>query len=210
MNDLHQALLRAATLFFIFSAVPVAFAQGQPPQTPQPPPDFPNTTPRPPSIRERQIVMDEMTREAGKAPPRRSEELRMTEISEDYRELQEVNNKMMSAVMRTAQPDFDLIVKSVSEIRRRAERLRQNLALPAPELEQKTAPKSVEDTPAMKRSLLALDRSIVSFVSSPLFKNTDVLDAEAATKTARDLAEVIELSGRAAKDAERLRKKNKN
>jgi hypothetical protein len=150
------------------------------------------------------------------SPPRKSEELRMAEIAEDYRDLQQVNNKMMGAVMRAARPDYKLIAGSVADIGRRAERLRENLALPAPggeakgKPEPKPEPKPAADAAGMKAALLALDRSIMSFVRSPLFKNTDVLDAEAAAKAALDLADVIERSRLAAKDAERLGKEGKD
>jgi len=146
------------------------------------------------------------------APPRKSEELRMAEIAEDYRDLQQVNNRMMAAVMRATAPDYKLVAGSVADIRRRAERLRENLALPVPEPkdEKRPEPKAAEDAAGMKAALLALDRSIMSFVRSPLFKNTDVLDAEAAARAGRDLADVIERSRLAERDAEKLAKKDKN
>ena len=214
-RTLPAAAACAALLLLTLSAPTAAVAQGgRQPQAHRPPePLEPNPIPRAPSVRERQMMMDEMRREMGKeAPPRKSEELRMSEIAEDYRDLQQVNNRMMAAVMRSQEPDYGLINKSAADIRRRAERLRENLALPAPESkgEAKAGPKPAEDAAGMKAVLLALDRSIMSFVRSPLFKNTEVLNAEAAAKASRDLADVIERSRLAAKDAERLGKKDKN
>ncbi|MET0648587.1 MAG: hypothetical protein ABW208_18400 [Pyrinomonadaceae bacterium] len=218
MKPQHTTLLPAAAacaaLLFVCASAPTpACAQAAPQPHRPPPPAQSNPNPRAPSVRERQLMMDEMSREMGKGtPPRKSEELRLSEIAEDYRDLQQVNNKMMSATMRAPAPDYELINKSVADIRRRAERLRENLALPAPEAkdEKKTEPKPAEDSAGMKAALLALDRSIMSFVRSPLFKNTDVLDAEAAARAGRDLADVIERSRLAAKDAERLGKRAKN
>jgi hypothetical protein len=213
-KSLPSAAACAALLFVILVAAPAAFAQGRAPVAHHPPPaEKPNPIPSAPSVRERQLIMDEMSREIGKgAAPRKSEQLRMSEIAEDYRDLQQVNNKMMATVMRAPEPDYKLIAGSVADIRKRAERLRVNLVLPAPEAkdEKKSEPKPIEDAAGMKAALLALDRSIMSFVRSPLFKNTDVLDAEAAAKAGRDLDEVIERSRLAAKDAERLSKKDKN
>lgn len=181
-----------------------------------PAPVTPNPIPQPPSVRERQLMMDEMAREMNKGPaPRKSEELRLSEIAEDYRDLQQVNNKMMAVTMRAgAAPDYKLLAESLADIRRRAERLRENLALPAPaEKDAKDAkspePKPAEDDAALKAALLALDRSIMSFVRSPLFKNTDILDAGAAARAARDLDQVVARSRLAAKDTERLAKKGK-
>ena len=211
---LPAAAACAALLFFTLTAPPEALAQGRRPQAHHPPtPAQPDPIPRPPSVRERQMMMDEMAREVGKGPaPRKSEELRMSEIAEDYRDLQQVNNKMMASTMRAAEPDYKMVAGSLADIRRRAERLRENLALPAPGArgEAKAEPKPAADAAGMKAALLALDRSIMSFVRSPLFRNTDVLDAEAAAGASSDLADVIERSRLAAKDAERLGKKGKN
>ena len=137
--------------------------------------------------------------------------MRLTEIAEDYRDLQQVNNRMMGAAMRAAEPDYKSVAGSLADIRRRAERLRENLVLPAPpepevKDEKQAEPKPAEDAAALKAALLKLDRSIMSFVSSPLFKNPDVLDTAAAAKAARDLDAVIELSRLLNKDAERLSK----
>lgn len=204
----------AALLFLVLFVPPAAQAQAAGPQPHRPPPPAkPDAIPRPPSVRERQMMMDEMAREMGKGPaPRKSEELRMAEIADDYRDLQQVNNKMMAAVMRTAEPDYNLVNKSVADIRRRAERLRENLALPVPEArdEKRPEPKPAADAAGLKAALLSLDRSIMNFVRSPLFRNTDVLDAEAAAKAARDLADVIERCRLAGKDAERLSRKDKD
>lgn len=207
------AASRAALLLLCLLAPAAAFAQARAPQPHHPPaaPKF-DPIPQPPSVRERQLILDEMQRTMGRgAPPRKANDLRMAEIAEDYRDLQEVNNKMMAAVMRAGEPDYNFVGKSAADIRRRAERLRENLALPAPEAkgEAKAGPKPAADAAGMKAALLALDRSIMSFVRSPLFKNTDVLDAEAAAKAGRDLADVIERSRLAAKDAERLGKQGK-
>jgi hypothetical protein len=211
---LPAAAACAALVFLMLSAPPAAAAQGRGSDAHHPPPpEKPSSVPQAPSVRERQMMMDEMSREMGKgAQPRKSEELRMTEIAEDYRDLQQVNNKMMTSAMRAAEPDYKMVAGSLADIRRRAERLRDNLALPAPaeKDEKRPEPKPFEDAAGMKAALLALDRSLMSFVRSPLFKNTDVLDAEAAARAARDLADVIERSRLAAKDAERLAKKGKD
>ncbi|HWS87247.1 MAG TPA: hypothetical protein VN282_09800 [Pyrinomonadaceae bacterium] len=213
------AAAACATLLCLALCGPAAtFAQGPGQGRPTnaehaPQPTQPSPIPRAPSVRERQLMMDEMSREMGKGPaPRKSEELRMTEVAEDYRDLQQVNNKMMASAMRAAEPDYKTVAGALADIRRRAERLRENLALPAPpeKDEKRPEPKPFEDAKGMKAALLALDRSIMSFVRSPLFKNTGVLDADAAARAARDLNEVIERSRLASKDAEKLAKKGKD
>ena len=116
------AAAACATLLCLALCGPAAtFAQGPGQGRPTnaehaPQPTQPSPIPRAPSVRERQLMMDEMRREMGKGPaPRKSEELRMAEIAEDYRDIQQVNNKMTSAVMRAPAPDYDLINKSVAD-----------------------------------------------------------------------------------------------
>src|SRR5687768_7989530 len=116
-SKVKASLVAGATVLTFWAIAPAAFAQGQGSSPPSERPQIPYVESRPAGIRERQLVMDEMAREVNKgAPPRRSEELRMSEIAEDYRELQQVNNKMMAVLMRTSEPDYDLVVKSVSDI----------------------------------------------------------------------------------------------
>ena len=212
----QSAAACAALLSLTLSAPAGARAQAAGPQPHHPPPPAqPDLAPRAPSVRERQRVMDDMEREMSKGrPPRKSEELRLSEIAEDYRDMQQVNNKMMAAAVRAAEPDYKAVAASLGDILRRAERLRENLALPAPapppEGREEPGPKSAEDAAALKSALLALDKSIMSFVRSPVFRNTGVLDAETAAKAARDLDDVIERSRLASKDAERLAKKGKD
>ncbi|MDQ3803145.1 MAG: hypothetical protein M3416_04750, partial [Acidobacteriota bacterium] len=166
--------------------------------------------PQPPSIREREIIMREMEKEANSAPRPKPAELALAEIAEDYKRLQLVNNEMMAAVIRAPAPDYKLVAEATAEIRERAERLRGNLKLPEPDAdaEARPEPRPAADAAGLKAALLALDRSIMSFVGSPLFKNTDVIDAGAAAKASRDLADVIERSRLAGKDAARLGKKS--
>lgn len=179
-----------------------------PPRPPGSSRDSPGT--QAPSIRERQLIMDEMEKEAGKAPPPKGVELALAEIAEDFRRLQLVNNSMMSAVAEAPAPDYKLIAEATGEIRRRAERLRANLKLPAAnegEAGGRPAPEAAETAAQVKEALFALDRSIMDFVDSPLFRNPNVVDAGAAARASRDLADVIERSRRVGKDAERLAKK---
>lgn len=201
---------RAASLAlsFLLLATPAAAAQagGRPSRGHRPMRPADVRGPRAPSIRERSIILREMERRAGEAPPPETTKLALAQIAEDYEQLQVVNNRMMGAVIPAPAPDYRLIAQTAADIRKRADRLRANLALPRPEgaAKDRAARPPAADAAQMKEALLALDRAIMSFVRSPLFRNTDVMDAGAAGRAGRDLEEVIELSRRAAKDAERL------
>ena len=163
------------------------------------------------NIRESEQVMRQMERDTRKPPTSKEAALALAEINEDFGRLQEVNNSMMSAVTGAAAPDYKLVAEALGEIRRRAERLRTNLKLPPAEAVKtggRPAPAAAETAAELKEALLALDRSITNFVTNPIFQMMNVIDAEAAARASRDLADVIERSRRAGKDAARLGKKS--
>lgn len=135
------------------------------------------------------------------------------QIREDFRRMQVVNNEMLHATFSgagAAAPRFDygLIAKSVSEIGRRAARLRSNLRLPEAEEEK---PKAEEARPSiasgeqLKASLLALDNLIMGFVRNPAFHKSDVVDAEHSARAHRELTQIVELSRRIKLGAERMK-----
>ena len=167
-----------------------------------------NTSPsRKPSIRERQLIMDEMAREASR--PRSTDEKRiaLVQIAEDFQQIQIVNNKMMGAAMKAATLDYGHIASATGEIKKRASRIKSNLELPKAEPDAaKTTQeyKPVVDAAGMKAALLSLDKSIMSFVESPIFQNPNVIDMEHTSKAMRDLDIIIESSRLISKDAERL------
>jgi hypothetical protein len=166
-----------------------------------------NTSPsRRPSIRERQLIMDEMARQADR--PRSTDEKRiaLVQIADDFQQIQIVNNKMMGAAMKAATLDYGHIANSTAEIKKRASRIKSNLELPKAEPDAKTTQeyKPVVDAAGMKAALLSLDKSIMSFVESPIFENPNVIDMEHTSKAIRDLDIIIESSRLISKDAERL------
>jgi hypothetical protein len=167
-----------------------------------------NTSPsRKPSIRERQLIMDEMAREAGR--PRSTDEKRiaLVQIAEDFQQIQVLNNKMMGAAMKSATLDYGHIASSTAEIKKRASRIKSNLELPKADpdaAKTKQEYKPVVDGAGMKAALLSLDKSIMSFIENEIFRNPNLIELEQASKASRDLEIIIESSRLIGKDAERL------
>lgn len=163
-----------------------------------------------PGIRERQLKMSEMEREASKPMTPEEERIALAQVAEDFQRIQVINNKMMGANIPAASPDYAGIAETTAEIRRRAARLKTNLALPEPDEKEKESKqpeyKKAEDAAQLKAALLSLDRTLMSFISNPIFKNPGVLEVSQAAKARRDLEVVIELSRLINKDAERLGK----
>lgn len=167
-------------------------------------------TTQPPSILERQYLMRAMEIEAGKPPTKDEKKLALAQIAEDYVRIQVINNKMMSAVMSAAAPNYATIAQTTSEIGKRARRIKINLPLPDDDSENSAAKpaeyKNVVDPAGMKTTLLFLDARIMSFVNNPIFQNTSVVDVSQAARAKRDLETIVEFSNLIGKDARKLRK----
>ncbi len=135
---------------------------------------------------------------------------RFPSIKEDFEQIQLINNDVLQA-RAAAAPDYRQIAAAADEIKQRAGRLKGNLFATAAE---RHAPAKGPNEPqehATKtqdlRSLLAaLDKVIHSFVSNPMFTNLKVLDVERSAEAKRDLEQIIRLSARLNKEADKLRK----
>ena len=209
----HPLVLAVLILFALFVLTIPGHAQGGSrgslprPSTPtsRTPPPQP-----PPGLGAWEFKVPHMEREAA-ARPRTSEEekLALAQIAEDYQRIQLINNRMMSSAMSRAVPDFKEISETTAEIKRRANRMRDNLRLPAPEKSESvkaTTPLQVNDPAQMKSALLDLDRSIMNFIKNPIFRNTSVVELEEAMKASRDLTTIIESSQVLSKEARKLSK----
>lgn len=120
----------------------------------------------------------------------------LPQMREDFHQLQVVNNDLMKSVFVKNSIDVKQIQASITEIRKRAARLKANLALGESEaLDTKinatngTAPEKFE----LSSSLLLLDRTVMNFVNNPLFQQPRVLDSKLAIQAETDLGEVLRL-----------------
>ena len=133
---------------------------------------------------------------------------------EDFRNIQNVNNKMMANAFAKDELDYNSIADSLSQIRSKAIRLRSNLSLPTTEEENNVAEKekpidlAVANAKDFRSALLRLDQSIMNFVTNPLFKESTVVEVSLAKKASHDLETVIELSDQLQKAGKSLNKKS--
>lgn len=141
------------------------------------------------------------------SPSERDLRLALAQIKEDFLRIQVVNHELMRAASRGNGLDLKLVAKSASEIKKRAERLKRNLVLPATEKRPKGLTAEAWGEPEQLRSSLsALDALILRFVSNPVFKSVTIVDAQLSAKARRDLEEIIELSSQLKKGSEQLHK----
>jgi hypothetical protein len=148
-------------------------------------------------------IEEGLRRRAERAEPR----LALTQIKEDYVQLQVVNGELARAASQGGVLDLKLVARSASEIRKRAERLKHNLALPEPEdAAGRPAAADGDEEARLRAAVSTLGRLIAGFVRNPIFREVGVVDARSAVAARRDLEEIIGLSGKLKKESERLNK----
>ncbi|HJQ32455.1 MAG TPA: hypothetical protein VJ866_09755 [Pyrinomonadaceae bacterium] len=159
-------------------------------------------------LRERQQIIygrameDDLRRPA---KPAEQERLALAQIKEDYVRLQVVNKDLSKAASQTEALDLKEVAKSTAEMKKRAERLLENLALPEPQEEAaRSKPNDIEREEQLKASLLALGQLVERFVRNPIFREVNVIDAQASARARRDLQSIITISERLRRESEKL------
>jgi hypothetical protein len=127
------------------------------------------------------------------------------EIKKDFSTLQTANNDLMRSVFVNNVINYGAIADTLSEIRKRALRLKQNLTLPKlselPSINQT----EIRNDQQLKVSLLTLDRSVMSFVKNPIFQSPGVIDQTSAMNATQDLEGIIQIANIVRKQVERLK-----
>ena len=130
------------------------------------------------------------------------------QINEDFQRIQIIHNE----IVRMLQPDkslnYDRLADLTGDMKKRSERLRENLALPQPE-KTDTQPTHSEaiDEAHLKKTIADLHDVIVAFVANPLFKNLGVVDAKVVDTAGENLDNIIGLSEEIKREAKLLGKK---
>ncbi len=130
------------------------------------------------------------------------------QIGDDFKDLQSLNNKMMAIAWEQPNLDYKYFSRMTGEIAKKAARLRSNLALPKSEEKQEAVQPSgeISTKEAFKAELLLLDRSVMSFVTNPIFQKTNVMDLRLANQAKRDLDALILMSNKLKKVSAKLSK----
>ena len=131
----------------------------------------------------------------------------LAQLQEDFSRLQVANRDLLRTALSKNVLDPRFVSKSVLEIKKRAERLNLNLALPEPERHTQVSAAGAASAPEQLRaSVLKLGRLIFSFVDNPFFREESVVDTQLTTKARRDLEDIIELSKQIKKSSDRFGK----
>ena len=154
---------------------------------------------------EREMALELIERYHRSGEPRREPRLALAQIKEDFVRLQVVNNDLAKAVSGGGQLDLKLVAKSASEIKKRAERLKENLALPEPEGGEKVpAGLTPADVEQLRTALSRLDGIVLRFANNLHAKGVGRFDAQLSDRLRRDLEAIVSLSERVKKSSEKL------
>lgn len=133
------------------------------------------------------------------------------QLKDDFEQLQSVNNQMMVMVFANNVLDYKRISEAITEIRKRAARLKSNLPLPVAEKDGQEEEPPIKglnelNQGQVKPVLLSLDDLIQRFVTNPVFQQSQVVDIQQSSKARRDLEAIIKLSEKIRKSADKLLK----
>lgn len=158
-------------------------------------------------LHERHSTLSNVDKETGGSTTRGAwSPLALAQIKEDFLRIQTIN-KALTIRRDSLGGAFDLllIAKSTSELKKRAKRLKFNLALPDLEKGLKHSNLAVGEQPEhLKQSLAILDELVTGFVNNPMFRTPNVVDAQYSSQAQHNLTMIIELSGQIKKSCEQL------
>lgn len=154
---------------------------------------------------EREMTFELAERYHRSGDQHREPRLALGQIREDFLRLQAVNNDLAKSVGGGGQLDLKLVAKSASEIRKRAGRLKLNLALPEAEGGEKSPAAAVPaDVEQLRVALSRLDGIVLRFANALHAKGLAHLDAVSSARLRLDLEAIIGLSERVKKGSEKL------
>jgi hypothetical protein len=206
MNEPRAKTLRQLLLLIIASAV-LLWPVGHPLRA--------QSRPLPTQISQLGRVRDLTTSEAdvrareseAERSKQRDPQAIMAEVNEDFARLRELQELMSKATVADAALNYKDISETTGEIKKRSTRLKANLALPESKQEEKNRALREPADGELKPSLTSLDELIQSFIQNPIFSDSGAIDKQLAARARRDLEDIISLSEKIRKSAEKLDKK---
>jgi hypothetical protein len=192
-------IIRTSALLLLL-AIP-SLAQGNPTFPKPATRDNPTTNPAEFNGRNENITL----LERGKDEAQR-QQLVMQQMNEDFEKIQSSDRDVLSAVSTTDALDFKRIIDGLTDINKRAVRLKKNMALPAGKPEKDKEKTAQADAGDLRPALVSLNSLITSFVTSPIFKKDSTVDNTVLAKARRDLDGIVDLSDKIRKNVEKTSK----
>lgn len=139
-----------------------------------------------------------------KRPQRFNSERAISQVQEDFTRIQQINKPLGLMALGNSTLDLKFVTRSASEINKRAERLKENLALPdSPDGPTTSSQFTADNSAQLKAPIVNLARLILDFTSNPFFKESGVLGVD-AYQARRDLESIIEISSSVRELSKRL------
>ncbi len=131
----------------------------------------------------------------------------MAEVNEDLRRLGVLHEGITASLAATNQPlNPQAFMDSSTEIKTRALQLRTDLALPFDEKATHPDPLKGMDSKTLQPMVAVLDKLLESFLHNPVFTDQGAVDMQLAAKARLDLEDIITVSEKVRKTAEKLSK----
>lgn len=144
------------------------------------------------------------TSEHGPAPKKRDPQEVMAEVNDDLKQLQVLTASISTHAAATAQAlNYQSILADVAEVKKRSTRLRTDLALPQAEKDEKRNNFKDAEKGELQPALAELNQLLESFLHNPVFSDAGAVDMQLAAKARRDLEDIVVLSEKVRKNAEK-------
>ena len=155
------------------------------------------------SRREAQLRVNESQPKNGTDPQLKA---LMAQIEEDFNQILTLHNRIARATAADERIDYQFVSEAAGEIRKRAGRLQNSLALKPADGDQNQPRPVAFDDANFKDGLILLCKQIKSFVTNPVIETPGKVDPDQTARARSDLEGIVELSGLIKKSAERLNK----
>jgi len=156
---------------------------------------------------EMQMLERALTTEGSAPRSKRYPAAVLDEIRADFLQIQVIDRKLTKASTAVGL-DLTLVAQLTRDIHKRSRRLKENLALPVPQVSGvgSTANSVADNHERLRSSLLLLSDLIESFVSNPMFEYSKLFDQGLSDRAFHDLTAIIQLSGEIKGSSDRLRR----
>jgi TonB family protein len=127
-------------------------------------------------------------------PQKFNSERAISQVQEDFTRIQQINKPLGLMALGKSILDLKFVTRATTEINKRAERLKANLALPgSPKPPAVHGEYLIENSDQLKTPIVDLARLVLDFTSNPFFKETGVVGPD-EFQARRDLEDIIEIS----------------
>lgn len=157
------------------------------------------------SLRRRSLELERVKREGNTINPAgasKEQQIKFAQVKADFESIQNLQTAIIKAYTTGKRINYEKIHDSAAEMTNKARRLDENLF--GAKQNQKIKVENAKQK-SIRDLIIELDNSIGKFVSSPIFKDTKLVDLETSQKTRIDLEKLLTLSEILSKEAGKMK-----